>query len=170
MSHPPTDPRSPVQPGGGSPLKPLLLALVAAASLWTWQQSRNRNDRPEPTLERPTDAVPEGIVPPEPIPPAPVPPAVRARANLVALFSTDDYPHQAIRNEEQGTVQFRITIAPDGHVSDCRVISTSGSASLDRASCAIVSERARFEPARDANGRRVADTMTSRVRWELPEE
>ncbi len=170
LTHPPSDPRSPVQPGGGSPLKPLLLALVAAASLWTWQQSRNRNDRPEPTLEWPTEAVPEGTAPSAPTQPEPVPPAVRARANLIELFNSDDYPQEAIRNEEQGTVQFRIIIAPDGRVSDCTVVSSSGSAALDRASCAIVSERARFEPARDANGQRVGDSLTSRVRWELPQE
>ena len=168
MSHPPSDPRSPVQPGGGSPVKPLLLALVAAASLWTWQQSRDRGPRPEHGLAEPaSEPVPDDSVPAEPTAPEP---AVRARANLVALFSTDDYPRQAIRNEEQGTVQFRITIAPDGSVSDCTVIASSGSAALDRASCAIVSERARFKPARDASGQRVADTMTSRVRWELPQE
>lgn len=170
LTHPPSDPRSPVQPGGGLPVKPLLLALVAAASLWAWQQSRNGYIRPEPTLERPTEAVPEGLGPPEPSRPEAVPPPVRARANLVSLFSSDDYPARAIRNEEQGTVQFRVTIAPDGLVSDCTVIASSGSPSLDRASCAIVSERARFEPARDANGQRVGDSLTTRVRWELPEQ
>ena len=64
MPHPPTDPRSPVQPGGKFPIKPLLLALVAAASLWTWQQSRERGDRPEPRRDR------RDMVPTPPAPPA----------------------------------------------------------------------------------------------------
>ena len=176
MPHPPTDPRSPVQPGGKFPVKPLLLALVAAASIWTWQQSRDEGDRPEPRRDRPApQAVPEGPVPQQPIsPPPPDPtipaPATRARANLASLFSTDDYPMAAIRNEEQGMVQFRITVAPDGRVSDCTIIASSGSAALDRASCSIVARRARFEPARDASGQPVGDSMTSRVRWELPQD
>ena len=165
MPHPPTDPRSPVQPGGKFPIKPLLLALVAAASIWTWQQSRDEGDRPEPRRDR------RDMVPTPPAPPAVgLPPATRAHGNLPSLFSTDDYPQQAIRNEEQGTVQFRITIAPHGRVSDCTVIASSGSAALDRASCSIVSRRARFEPARDASGQPVSDSMTSRVRWELPQD
>ena len=162
MPHPPSNPRSPVQPGGKFPVKPLLLALVAAASLWTWQQSRDRNDRPEASRDRPATV-------PAPSDSSP-PPPTRARANLVNLFTSDDYPRQALRNEEQGTVQFRVTIAPNGRVSDCAVIASSGSSVLDRASCLIVSRRARFEPARDASGRRVSDSMTSRIRWELPED
>ena len=165
MPHPPTDPRSPVQPGGKFPVKPLLLALVAVASLWTWQQSRERGDRPKPRHAQP-EAVP---APPEPSAPDLAPSPTRARANLASLFSTDDYPMAAIRNEEQGMVQFRVTVAPDGRVSDCTIIASSGSAALDQASCSIVSRRAQFEPARDARGRPVSDSITSRVRWELPE-
>ena len=56
--------------------------------------------------------------PAPPAPPAPPPPrisqAARAKANLSSLFSTDDYPQSAIRNEEQGTTSVRLTVSTDG--------------------------------------------------------
>lgn len=92
----------------------------------------------------------------------------RARGSIVNLFSTDDYPPSALRNDEQGTTGVRITIGPDGRVWSCAVIASSGSASLDTATCSIIQRRARFAPARDESGNAVADTVDQRIRWELP--
>jgi protein TonB len=112
--------------------------------------------------------------PAPPAPPAPPPPrvsqAARARGNLVALFSTDDYPQSAIRNEEQGTTAVRLTIGPDGRVSDCAVTSSSGSSSLDSATCSILRRRARFTPAKDQAGNPISDSYSQRIRWELPSD
>jgi protein TonB len=112
--------------------------------------------------------------PAPPAPPAPPPPrvsqAARARGNLVALFSTDDYPQSAIRNEEQGTTAVKLTIGPDGRVSDCSITSSSGSSSLDNATCSILRRRARFTPAKDQAGNPISDTYSQRIRWELPSD
>jgi protein TonB len=112
--------------------------------------------------------------PAPPAPPAPPPPrvsqAARARGNLVALFSTDDYPQSAIRNEEQGTTAVRLTIGGDGRVSDCNITSSSGSSALDNATCSILRRRARFTPAKDQAGNPISDTYSQRIRWELPSE
>ncbi len=95
-------------------------------------------------------------------------PATRAQANLPGLFSTDDYPLKALRNEETGTVTFSVAIDRDGRVTNCTVTESSGSASLDLTTCSIIQRRARFRPARDAQGRAVEDHSTGRIKWALP--
>lgn len=95
--------------------------------------------------------------------------ATEATANLVSLFSTDDYPPEAIRNGEQGTVAVTLTVNAEGKVADCVVNQSSGSPSLDVATCRILWTRAQFTPARDAQGKPVQDTFRQRIRWELPE-
>ena len=77
--------------------------------------------------------------PPPPAPPAPPPPPppprtvepARARANLRSYFSTTIIPPRAIRAEEQGTTGFRLTVGPDGRVTDCSITASSGSPALD---------------------------------------
>ena len=111
--------------------------------------------------------------PAPPAPPAPPPPprvsqAAKARGNLVALFSNDDYPQAAIRNEEQGTTAVRLSIGGDGRVTDCSVTASSGSTTLDNATCSILRRRARFTPAKDQNGNPTSDSYSQRIRWVLP--
>jgi TonB family protein len=147
-----SDPRSPVQSVRDRSFLPFLLLILAAAGFAIWQ------DR-----DRLTDWY-DGDVP------DPVQGARPAKANLALLFSTDDYPMEAIRKEEQGTTSFRVEISRRGHVSDCIVTSSSGSDALDRATCDIVEGRALYEPARDAQGKRITGQDTGRIRWELPDE
>ena len=92
----------------------------------------------------------------------------RARASLASYISDSDYPADAIRNGEQGIVGFQLEVGPDGIVSSCRIVASSGSASLDTATCRIMQARARFTPARDGGGHAVPDVVTSRIRWVLP--
>ena len=70
-----------------------------------------------------------------------------------SLFSGDDYPADAQRNNEQGTVTVDMLIGTDGRVTGCTVTGSSGSRSLDNATCRILRSRARFDPALDAQGR-----------------
>jgi TonB family protein len=91
-------------------------------------------------------------------------------ANLASYVSDADYPVEAIRREEQGTVRFRLHITPEGRVGRCVIVETSGSPSLDETTCRIMTERARFTPARDSNGAAIADQIESRIKWVLPEE
>lgn len=113
------------------------------------------------------------ITPPPPPTPPPAPRRVQpaqARGNLNALFSTDDYPASALRNEEQGTTGVRLTIGPDGRVADCSVTSSSGSASLDAATCNIIRRRARYSPAKDDTGAATTGSDSARIRWVVPSE
>jgi len=116
-------------------------------------------------------ATPRPPAPPAP-PPAPPPPrvsqAARAQGSLPGLFSTDDYPAAALRNEEQGTTAVSLTIGTNGRVSGCSVTSSSGSRSLDDTTCRILKSRARFTPAKDQAGSPISDNSTARIRWQLP--
>ncbi|MEA3029289.1 MAG: hypothetical protein QOG13_614 [Sphingomonadales bacterium] len=93
----------------------------------------------------------------------------RAQANLAQYLSDADYPPEAIRNGEHGIVGIRLEVGADGVVTACRVTAPSGSPSLDAASCRVMTERARFTPARNAAGQAVADSVASRIRWVLPD-
>jgi TonB family protein len=84
-----------------------------------------------------------------------------------AWITNDDYPPGALRAEEQGTVAFDATIGADGRVTSCTVTSSSGSTSLDEATCRLITRRARFTPAKDAAGNPISSTYSSRFRWEL---
>jgi TonB family protein len=78
------------------------------------------------------------------------------RASLGSYFSSADYPSSSVENREQGTVRFWIEVSAQGRVTDCHIVQSSGSAALDTATCRVMRERARYTPARDANGRPVA--------------
>lgn len=90
-----------------------------------------------------------------------------ARGSLATLFSADDYPMEAFRNEDQGTVTVELAINEHGRVMRCEVRVSSGSDALDARTCVILSNRARFEPARDESGHPVSDTYTQRITWRL---
>ena len=105
----------------------------------------------------------------------PVPAAVPASAaepalpeqTLPSLFSDADYPTVAIRNHEQGAVGFRLEVGADGRAAGCSVASSSGSPILDSTTCRLLVERARFRPARDAQGKATTDRFTGRIVWRL---
>lgn len=88
--------------------------------------------------------------------------------NVVSMFSTDDYPGEAIARSEQGTAGVHYKIGADGKVSDCRVAESSGSKVLDRQTCAIITKRVRYDPAKTKSGDPVASMGFQRIRWEMP--
>ena len=106
--------------------------------------------------------------PSRPIPPPKrTAPAERAKADLGSLIGMDDYPADALRGDEEGTVGFRLDVGPDGRVTGCAITASSGSGSLDSATCRLLTERARFTPARDSKGAAIADSLDSRILWRI---
>jgi TonB family protein len=89
-------------------------------------------------------------------------------AGLAALIGAADYSPEAIVGREQGRVGFALDVAGDGSVQGCRVTASSGSADLDSRTCALLSARARFVPASDAEGRPRATIVTGAIDWQLP--
>ncbi|HYG48692.1 MAG TPA: energy transducer TonB [Allosphingosinicella sp.] len=99
-------------------------------------------------------------------------PPSRARAEqpLASYLSDEDYPSEAVRNGEAGAVAFRIDVSPDGRPAACKVTSSSGSPTLDAATCRVLMERPRFVPARDSAGKAVPDQLEGRIIWRLPDD
>jgi TonB family protein len=105
--------------------------------------------------------------PPAPPPPPPAKGKARARANLAALLSNDDYPVEALRNGVEGVVTFRLQVGADGRVTGCTITRSSGSPILDSTTCRLLSARARFSPARNRKGRPVPDSVAARIVWRI---
>ena len=75
-----------------------------------------------------------------------------------------------MRNNEEGTTGFRLTVGPDGRVTNCEVTSSSGSSALDTTTCRLMRSRARFTPAHDSNGNPTNDTVTARITWRIQDQ
>jgi protein TonB len=91
-----------------------------------------------------------------------------AKGDLRNLFSADDYPAAAQQKGEEGTVQAALAVDAGGRVTTCTILRSSGSASLDSATCGLLQRRARFIPARDASGTAVPDRVTTPpIVWRL---
>jgi TonB family protein len=98
------------------------------------------------------------------------PAAVVPRGNIADAFSSDNYPPDAIRRGEQGRVVAMLTIDTGGDVQDCTVRTSSGSRTLDEATCSAAKRHVHFKPARDASGTAIASRYPLAVRWVLPNE
>jgi TonB family protein len=147
----------------------LAMYLTGAGDVALDEAPGRRGPAPPPVLVAPLPPPPVLYVPSPPPPPAPMGMwALRARANLNAYFSTDDYPAAALRAYEQGTTGFRLVIGPNGRVTACEVTASSGSAALDQATCRILRSRARYTPARDSRGNPTTGSDFGRVTWRLP--
>lgn len=86
---------------------------------------------------------------------------------LQSLFNASDYPADAHWRGEQGRARIRISVGENGHVTDCSVLASTGSDSLDSATCSVVRSRAEFSPAVDVDGKFVRSVVVTTVYWIL---
>ncbi|MCY7338841.1 MAG: TonB family protein [Sphingomonas bacterium] len=112
------------------------------------------------TRPQPASPPPKTIISPHPNEPT--------FLNFLDVFSTEDYPADALRKEEQGTVRVEVAVDEAGSPTDCQVVNSSRSAAFDAASCVLILARGRFEPLLDSAQRPVAGVSKNSVRWALP--
>ena len=99
---------------------------------------------------------------------APLTATTEGAANVVKLFSYDDYPAEAAHNRWQGDVVVDLTVGAEGRVTGCGVVRSSGYKVLDDATCTILVRRAKFMPPVDAQGHPVAThVIAPPIRWRL---
>lgn len=98
------------------------------------------------------------------------PRAARPRNDVAGWVTTNDYPTAEIRAGHAGTVRFRLAVDASGRVTDCTIVESSGYPRLDEATCHNASRRARFDPASDGAGDRVAGSYTGSIRWVIPQD
>jgi hypothetical protein len=87
---------------------------------------------------------------------------------LRKLFSSDDYPGDAVIANASGTVALIMLIDETGKTASCMITQASGRASLDAQSCAIIATRGRFSPALGADGKPIKSGTTGRINWKMP--
>lgn len=84
---------------------------------------------------------------------------------LDKIFSPEDYPEIAERNGETGRIKVRVSVDEQGRATSCTLTRSSGSKTLDEATCRILMKRARYAPALDAQGHAVASLYVTTILW-----
>lgn len=79
----------------------------------------------------------------------------------------DDYPAAAKRAGQEGSVGFALVVGIEGRPTDCTVTESSGSESLDAASCKALLRRARFNPAIGKRRAPMTDRWVGVISWKL---
>ena len=88
--------------------------------------------------------------------------------NLAQYVGPDDYPPEALRRGQQGTVRFNVTVGTSGRVVECQVTQSSGFQELDEGTCRLARRKLRFNPGRQ-NGRAVVmNAVPFGITWTLP--
>ena len=105
------------------------------------------------------------VLPPSLFDPIPA----RPRNGPQGWITNNDYPGISIRHLEEGNARYQVSVATNGRVEDCRILSSTGYQRLDEATCQLLKRRARFDPAKNANGEVVAGSYTGTVTWQIPE-
>jgi periplasmic protein TonB len=158
---PPPEPEKQIEPPVVSP-PPLVKTVTPPPMVRTV-------DTPPPSAPIvPTAAPPAPSAPPPPPPPVAKRPNPVPKGNPGNWANTNDYPSRALQQEREGTTGFRVTVGPNGRVTDCQISSSSGHPDLDQATCTNVTRRARFDPALDGSGNPTTGTYSNRVRWQIP--
>ena len=159
-----TDPLSPPPPAPNFPPPPMIDPIVPVIEIAP-VAPRPGVITEVPVVEPTPPSVPEKIVatldPPRP------PPIVFTPARaLPATHTIPDYPPVSRRLGEQGTLRLKLSIAPDGAVSDAQVEGSSGHTRLDEAAVQWVKAHWRYEPAREG-AKAVASTTVAVVTFKL---
>ena len=96
--------------------------------------------------------------------------AAKPSGSPTEWFRMEDYPADARRAMEQGRVAVSVRIDSEGHPYKCWVVTSSGSKSLDDATCTLVMTRASFIPAKDKAGKPMEWTYNVSTRWSLQDD
>lgn len=78
------------------------------------------------------------------------------------------YPDEAHDLGQEGLVVASVIVSAEGRVTACTVKESSGSPSLDKATCDIALKRVKYTPAKDDSGSPIESTTTFRINWKLP--
>ncbi|HVR91291.1 MAG TPA: TonB family protein [Novosphingobium sp.] len=164
---PPKPPPQPeVKPVDAAPLAPL----TAPQPLVDLTRSIPDVVAIDPVLLPPLrPAMGDAIIPLPVITPSFAPKSAAPRGNPGNWVTANDYPANDLRLEHQGLTRIALAISSGGRVENCTVTGSSGFASLDQMACAKITARAKFNPAIDDTGARVAGRYATTIRWEIPD-
>jgi len=98
------------------------------------------------------------------------PRSAQPRGNPGLWVTPNDYPTSDLRMENEGITRFEVRVGTDGKVASCSILRSSGHPGLDAATCDKVTRRARFDPASDETGAKVAGSYSNSVKWQMPKD
>lgn len=94
--------------------------------------------------------------------------AIGSKGDVRTVFSSKDYPWEALSRRQEGTAQFLLLVDETGKVAGCHVLVASGVPALDAMGCVAIQGRAKFVPARDRSGKAVRSTyVTPPIVWRM---
>lgn len=94
--------------------------------------------------------------------------ARKAKTRVISWQTDDDYPADALRKHQAGTVKYRMTIDATGKAIACHVTGSSGYSALDEKTCPLIISNSRYEPARDDAGKNIASDLNGTFTWSIP--
>jgi protein TonB len=126
--------------------------------------------RPPPSVAAPPPQIviaapPPVVAAPVVAAPPPPPPPTELKA-IEKTHSLPPYPALSQRMGEQGTTLLKVSIDTTGKVTECTVVTSSGSTRLDAAAVEYVKANWRWQPPTQA-GKPVAATTEVSVKWDL---
>lgn len=95
-------------------------------------------------------------------------PAAPSVRSIDKEFIFSQYPARALAAGEQGPVRFRVEINEKGVVQSCKVTASSGFERLDRETCDLIVEHAKFKPVLDSEGIAREAIHDGVVNWRIP--
>jgi protein TonB len=92
--------------------------------------------------------------------------AVTRPIQIKGKLHWSDLPRELRQAHQGGELELVYRVNVDGSVSNCHVTRSSGLPSLDAQTCRLITERFRFRPSRDANGRAVPANIIELHGWD----
>ena len=86
-------------------------------------------------------------------------------ARLLNKIPDADYRRITANHMPRGSATIALRVDPDGTASNCRIARSSGDPQVDAILCDLATRRLRFSPARDAEGRPVAQDIRYTPTW-----
>jgi protein TonB len=86
-------------------------------------------------------------------------------ARKLTKIPDHEYRRFAATGTAYGSVAISIRVNPDGSVSNCRIMRSSGNPNADALTCQLTIQYVRFSPARDPFGRPISQDVTWVPNW-----
>jgi TonB family protein len=89
--------------------------------------------------------------------------ATPSKGDLRSIFRSTDYPADAMKNRQEGRVQFLLLVDERGKIASCHVLQASGVPVLDGMGCQVLTQRAKFTPSLDQHGKPIRSSVVTPV-------
>ncbi|HET6943580.1 MAG TPA: energy transducer TonB [Sphingomicrobium sp.] len=86
---------------------------------------------------------------------------------IQGMITGMDFPRQVLGKVWSGATSFVLLIDETGKVRDCTLTESSGIAVIDSRTCAVITYKARFDPAIGLDGKPVKSAFPQRITWRV---